>query len=123
MIEINGTSSCGIDEISGISNWGNTPEGIVKHILTNADKQAHFNFSDITKEKKTRVKSTGAKLAKYIKAHRLGRISSTPPALNKNSGNTIKQWTWTPNYENLKLWKKLNNKKIPKLPEEKYPWQ
>ncbi len=117
MIEIESTTSCGINEISSISESDNTPEGIVKYIVRNADKKAHFIYSDVTMKRKKLIKSKGEELSKYIKKHKLGKITVSPPALNKNSGNTIKQWIWTPDHKELKTWYKKIGKQTPNLPE------
>lgn len=123
MIEIDNTTCCGINEISDISDESNTPEGIIKYITIVADKKAHFNFSDVVKRKNKPVKSTGEALAKYIRKHNLGKVIGTPPAKNTNTGNLIRQWTWTPDYPNLNNWKKTTGKKIKKLEERKRIWE
>lgn len=120
MIEINGTSCCGIDEISEISKKENTAEMIIKHIIKKESLQAHYNFSDVIMRGKKMLKSNGIEMAKLIKKHKLGTIIQTPPARNPNSGHIIRQWTWTPDRKAYREWYRQNKERIPDLETDKY---
>ena len=41
--------------------------------------------------------SCGRRLASYIKQNKFGDIVETKTVLNRNSGNKIRTWVWTPN--------------------------
>src|SRR3990167_8706828 len=53
-----------------------------------SNRFAYIIFSSITKN--------GAKLAKYIRSHRLGDITTLKPRPNPNTGNTLQVWLWAP---------------------------
>lgn len=86
------TGNCGIGKLS--LEYNTTIENL-KNI--NRTEFAFVNFSDAIHES-----NEGAKFAKYIKQHKLGSLICTKAKQNPNSGNTIKQWTLTPNYRRIK---------------------
>jgi hypothetical protein len=55
-----------------------------------------YIFSDAVKM------GNGVRLARLIKKYKLGPVTSTPPAVNPNSGRKIKVWVWRYNGRKIK---------------------
>ena len=94
------TSSCGIIEIHHLSTE-------IEDLLWEADNEegilncvAFVNFSDAIE------RGNGEKVAKYLRKHKLGRVTSITQKKNPSSGRIIKQWTWTVDHKAFKSWLK-----------------
>lgn len=48
----------------------------------------------------------GTEFAAYIKKHRLGKVATCPPVLNKkfHANTTCQTWVWCPNQKHLETW-------------------
>ena len=56
----------------------------------------------------------GREFAKFIKANKLGTVAATGWHVNPNSGNKLKAWIWTVDWDALKVWAKKARVKTPK---------
>jgi hypothetical protein len=108
------TSSCGIIELHHL---GNEIEDLIYHAELDAEitQVAFVNFSDWTR------KRNGEAVAKYIKKHKLGTVTSTIAKRNPSSKHMIKQWTWAVDHKAFKSWlKKVEKKRDEEEDEEEH---
>ena len=96
----NEIACCGIRELHGIDY---THPGFSARAAVEAarDAGAHVFFSSAYQGRRTRKQTNGAKLAAYILRHKLGSINEIPVKINRNSGNRLAMWVWTPNRARL----------------------
>ena len=100
-MDLNQIDCCGIREGIGIDYEDNydidgndikfTPKDVLEGLVHSAryDKRfAYIIFSSITKN--------GTKLAKYIRANRLGDITTLKARKNPNTDNILQVWLWAP---------------------------
>lgn len=66
-------------------------------------------FSDVVGS----TSSNGEKLAKFVRANKLGLVKSTSERMNPNTGNTIKAWIWELDHEALFAFRKAYEKNHP----------
>ncbi len=105
-MEIYETHCCGLRELHHINEGSN--EDIVERayecIFEYMEDFAFFVFTDEVSE------GNGTSLAKFIVENNLGRITKSRSRVNPNTGHTIKIWVWEIKHDNLKKWRKKNNK-------------
>lgn len=63
---------------------------------------SHIVFTDAARSPRTRT--SGDKLASYIRRYRLGSVSAARKARNPNSGNILGVYVWTVNRKALAKW-------------------
>lgn len=97
-----GVSCCGIREMGGLSEHEGHMEGFMremgKHTIdpgtTTGSRWRYCIFSQANKGRKY-----GIELAAYIKEHNLGDVVETGWNVNPNSGNDLKVWMWTVDWD------------------------
>lgn len=100
--ELKDTTCCGMGEIHYIDS--SEPH----EILSEAYRQlvrpyyAFIVFTGITPER------YGQDLRSYILRNNLGEVVESKSRLNTNSGNRIKAYIWSPNYDNWRAWYRKN---------------
>ena len=100
-MDIANTECCGVKELDGIDGYRTTDRlmfALCELLFDDGPQMAFLTFTDLTRRK------YGKNLQAYIKKHRLGSVISTQGRRNPNSGNTIKHYTWTPNFTAMKKW-------------------
>ncbi len=94
-------SCCGIGELVGIDE---TPKAIVARVYEDStsdmdglpyDRYNMIVFTDNVKFK------NGAKLAAYIKYHKLGEVTASPIVWNPSRSSRVRMWTWLPNWKKI----------------------
>lgn len=79
---------CGISELCEIYQ-SESPEDIMECLYNDGYSSSIF-FTDISR---TKYKH-GNDLEKYIKKHRLGRVTRLPTFVNMNTGNRVRMYFW-----------------------------
>ena len=92
MARLENTTCCGIQELSGVS--GDFPEDCL--VIASRAVGAYILFSDVADNY-----DGGPALAKLIRKHDLGTLSSPPSKVNPNSGNRLRAWLWGVNKRKL----------------------
>ena len=114
MITISNTVCCGMKEISGLSfnksGLKETLRSIYNH-RTYYDsapvRGAVYLFTQASGRKNPPLRTAyGMRLAKFIRSKHLGSVVSTRPAMNRNSGNYIRTFAWTPDWTAFNRWYK-----------------
>lgn len=115
MCDVAPTECCGVQELAYISGHKNAED-----VLTNLAPFFHhlkgvvmfsgvtwYPERDKTEDDEQCVRPQYAQnLAKYIIANKLGKVTSTRPTLNLNSGNWIKVYLWSLDMDRLQgYWK------------------
>lgn len=90
--------SCGVDQLHDLgyapqSILASFAEQVLEPWRRNGTPPAFVLFSDAV------TLGNGTKLAAYLRKHKLGTVYTTQPKMNKNSGNKIQVWTWSPDME------------------------
>lgn len=123
-ISVQDLECCGLKEFDGIINYPDPAMAILALCAKLSDSSvsygiwgphhfepanlrlgqmpfAHLIMSQAGKE------TYGMRLAKFIRANKLGRVTSGPPNRNPNTGNQVKVFIWTPNKPAIrKFWQK-----------------
>jgi hypothetical protein len=112
---INTCSCCGIGELAGIQsmvgycpgedqdgkNVKLTPRMVIEYVKTSRDyKYAALIFSEATGQGNDGI---GDRLARYIRLFKLGRVRATGWNTNGNTGNSVKMFTWEPNWNKIDI--------------------
>ena len=130
MINIHDTACCGMREINGLS-WArplNNTTQVLKDIYNYRSydnrqyvRPAVYVFTQASSVKNPKLPSAvyGARLAKFIRAQNLGPVVSTRPAMNPNSGNYVRAFTWTPDWAAFDGWIIQQNKRKKTLTKRK----
>lgn len=99
--------SCGVANPHGL-NRVTGPQFVkeIKEYINNDDccwdnqrpPERGFIFSDIVKYRgKGKLRADGGRgIANYLKKYKIGRLTTTPPYVNYNTGNLIQTWFWIP---------------------------
>lgn len=95
------TGCCAVYEIDDLSH-SDTPEDAVKSIARQVDnnRPSLIFFTGVMKRvcsdhASDRTDDYGGKLARYIRAKKLGKVKFTGKVLNPHTGNTVGMWVWT----------------------------
>lgn len=126
------TSCCGLKEIEHLSSCASPLDAIRKLIYyytTSEDEDgndldkpafaspefAHLIFTEAIGPHgdKPNKRHYGASLARFIRKHELGSVVASSSAVNPNSGNFVRVYTWTINHNRLSAYatRYLNRKK------------
>lgn len=104
----NGLDCCGLLEIAGLRGYSDMPteSQLFKDLwvlFRGCDYRfAHVIFSDHIKC------ARGDALERYIRKYKLGPVLSTKREKNRNSGNLVKAWIWTPDLPAFKEYVKAH---------------
>ncbi len=102
---------CCVDDFRGncgmrvIYDLYDHPVGILKGY-----KDAGWGSAAIVAFSDNHINKTGARLARYIRKHKLGAVRSSTTVVNDNSGNKITAWYWTVDHKAFDKWVKENKK-------------
>ena len=116
-------SCCGIREIGDLSSH-KTPQQAVAAFVKQTLKAYRSNFryaifSEAVYEgypgSRPR-KPYGRAFAAYLKTEKLGRVAATAWNKNPNSGNNLKAWIWTVDWEALQAWEKKHKSLVGNAP-------
>lgn len=111
--------SCGVLQLHGLHEQNLLPNGTmvprpweeVLNPLTTGSGCAFVIFSDHDRgvyesaeeaEKNTGRRHTGRYLAEFIREKELGNLIETEQRVNPNSGNHIRMWVWSPEWDKLR---------------------
>jgi len=112
-LDVQSTMCCGLGEIGGIQDDTEkvaTPKRVLIEFREN--KAYDYPFVIFTAaDQADYVKTAGTKLARFIRAHKLGTVRQTRWKRNPNSGNNVQIFLWEPNYVNLKHFDKPSEKR------------
>lgn len=99
------TACCGIIE------YANLVAHPIETIFANFAELFKYKFAAIVNFSDNEHGEKLQEVEEFIDTNKLGTITYTPEALNKNSGNLIKQLSWNVNHDNLEKWR-INNDNI-----------
>lgn len=94
-MEVRELSNCGFRELSGFRSGGLAlrPTVILREVLKLRHQASHIIFTDRVGE------PASERFVEVVQDNELGTIRASAPATNPNSGNRVKGWIFTPNYE------------------------
>lgn len=105
------TSNCGVLELNGISTFKEPKEVIgefARRCKYTDFKVAFVTFTGVTLARDpehnsvVRTDDYGQALQNYIEAKQLGEVVCTKSTFNPASGNDIRVWVWTPDFDKLR---------------------
>ena len=127
MFNIDDLSCCGIKEISGISSRQDFTESFIQFIgeqgfypATKGDKGfcRFLLFSQASKTPNP-VRGYGERFQKWIRDHKFGKVTSTGGDVkNPNSGNYLKIYVWTVDWEAIRKWFLTDSRRLERLSHE-----
>lgn len=111
MAEIRDTSCCGVAEIVHIGETSSV-ELILDAVgedryEDDGQNGAFYFFTDIGRARR------GHDLAKYIRDHKLGKVSRSEAKRNPNTGNRVIIFTWALQGNSFKAWYRKRHPKEP----------
>lgn len=109
------TMCCGLEELHGVScEYFSAPQAVleIKRIsqpskstdyYKKGHKPAHIFFTDVDVFNGEQHDFAGGEsLVNFIKKYKLGEIYTSQPSFNNNSGNMVKMYMWTPDWDAIK---------------------
>lgn len=124
MLNIEDMSCCGIKEISGISSRQDFTESFISfigdHGFSPRDKKdkgfCRFLLFSQASRSPNPVRGYGENFKKWILAHKFGKVSSTGGDVkNPNSGNYLKIYIWTVDWEAIRKWFLADSRRLEQL--------
>lgn len=88
-VDLEQTECCGIEELH---NLNKDPNVCLVRVAEESQRRAMIIFHDAIRYKK------GSRLARKIRAKKLGILQSSKKVMNPNSNNVIQMWIWYPDW-------------------------
>ena len=108
---VTGTECCGISELDGV--YKGKPEEIIEDMYEQYGERFNGRYLIFSDRRRRNGYTRLTRLARYIRENNLGRLTTLPPQVNPNSGNTLKVYLWAINLKTLSSWgKKRGLKRI-----------